>query len=215
MAELLGPRSVPYSEFRTFLEAQALQLFLASYSVYLTPFWLDREPVLDWRYSRLMGLMRENESKNHSSSLEPRTMRLLSSEKGFYLTLEGHEKEENDTFHEPNKIPSLLRGGTSAPSPAPAPAGGCSCTLTMSPSGALSREPRPPPPSPARSPPVASSAPKPLLRPRSLTSGSPAHSGLALMIDSHVTQWPEEKALKPAPYLLSTNSVTLSFSSSV
>lgn len=177
----------------------------------LNSFLARQETYLRLQIFTLDELVRKNELENRSSSLELQIMRLLSSEKGFYLTLEAHEKEENDTFHELNKIPSLLRRGTSAPSPAPAR--GCSCALTMSPSGAPSREPgrlRPP-----LSPTADSSALRPLPRPRSLTSGSPAHSGLSLMIDSHTTQWQEGMALRAAPYLLSTNSVTLPFSSTV
>lgn len=140
-------------------------------------------------------------------------MRLLSSEKGFYLTLEDREKEENDTFHELNKIPSLLWRGISAPSPAPATARGCSCTLTMSRSGALRRRGAP------------AAAPTPQSNSSLRCSQTVAKAAVAnlrqprpfrpLMIDSQVTQWPGAKALKPTPFLLSTNSVTLNLSSSV
>lgn len=124
------------------------------------------------------------------------------------MTLEDHEKEANTTFRGLNGIPSLLRRGISAPSPAPVPARGCSCALTMSATGGLSREPGPPPPT---------------TQPNSALLGSQAVAKAAVadfrqprplrlapeMIDGHFTQWSEEKDLKPAPFLLSTNSVTL------
>ena len=108
----------------------------------------------------------------------------------------GHEKEARNTWHDLN-MPSLLRGGTSAP----APAGGYSCALTMSPTGLL----RPP-----RSPALRSLHGSQAVAKAAVADlRQPLPPRLPLLIDSDFTQGSEKTAPRPAPSLLSTNSVTL------
>lgn len=107
------------------------------------------------------------------------------------MTFEDHEKKANDTFHELNKIPSLLREFSPRPSP--------SRKLQLRTHHVAHRRPRPGAQiltRPPRSPTVAfTEARKPLLRPLSLPPCRHAHPP----IDSHVTQWSEKKALEASP----------------